>query len=47
MKITRGWIVSTVAAAAITALPMAAQAQLKIGFMAELSGPQGDRKSVV
>ena len=32
---------SAVALAALAAAPLAAQAQLKIGFMAELSGPQG------
>ena len=32
---------SAVALTALAAAPLAAQAQLKIGFMAELSGPQG------
>ena len=41
MNKTRIWMASALAAAAIGALPVAAQAQLKIGFMAELSGPQG------
>ena len=39
-----GWILAAGAAAvtlALAALPAMAQAPLKIGFMAELSGPQG------
>jgi branched-chain amino acid transport system substrate-binding protein len=35
------WLAAMLASTLLALLPMAAQAQLKIGFMAELSGPQG------
>lgn len=41
MQHPRTWLASALATAALTALPLMAQAQVKIGFMAELSGPQG------
>ena len=41
MTFTRHCLATALAAAALATAPIAAQAQLKIGFMAELSGPQG------
>ncbi len=41
MSHPRTWLTATFVSALLAALPLAAQAQLKIGFMAELSGPQG------
>ena len=38
---SRNWLATAAAVASLAVLPMAAQAQVKIGFMAELSGPQG------
>ena len=41
MQHPRTWLASALATAALATLPLMAQAQVKIGFMAELSGPQG------